>query len=458
MKKYIFTLIEKEDKFLVLKSKNGKWKLAGGEISNYTTDIDAIKYFIYCSLSIEIEVKDFITKKYLNDNCSIKLFSSRYKSGNIIINDNEFTYKYLTLQEILDLDMESEHKLLVIELYNKILMEINNDAFWLRTLIIFKKDLEDYTQKEFITSFILFLSSIFNAEALIYGFGGVNGKFTKNDFINNRNKYLKMCPTINSDTCSEFIKEMGINFKEYVFDMYLVLADGKLIDCNFRNWGNNKEEKFEFLDGVVSTLRGWIERLMPDISEVTDRLLNEYLEQRRFKMKSIKFVKKSYSTYKIFCKSNLEDSDKVYILYRYGLIKSLLFIDDFFHESLTINLEKKVLFDMKKFIRKARAIVIEMLWDDLKKTHLNVLKEAFDLNNEVIKDKSFFVVNRKCRDNLHYGNCRNISYKENRILDIYQKKYLENVLTIFDKYLHIKFGFFYNLGYGIAKLTYIPDK
>ena len=84
---------------------------------------------------------------------------------------------------------------------------------------------------------------------------------------------------------------------------------------------------------------------------------------------------------------------------------------------------------------------------------VDTIGKIFEKNKRDIND-SFYSVNRKCRNNLHYSDHHFLSKKDITILDKYQDLYLNNALETFDSYIFLKFGIFYNIGLFLAKLEY----
>ena len=93
----------------------------------------------------------------------------------------------------------------------KITNEIINDAFWLSYILELKKKLTDYNIKEMLSNFLLFYGSIFCGETLSAKLGNMakNATITEKQIEEFRNKNLKHCYTMTSDTAKRVIKEMG---------------------------------------------------------------------------------------------------------------------------------------------------------------------------------------------------------------------------------------------------------
>lgn len=78
----------------------------------------------------------------------------------------------------------------------KIFNEIMNDAFWLDYILEIKRNLLDYSQKEILSSFLIFYSYIFAEESIKSNYSSLSGKrnITLEDIVNFRNYNLKYYP------------------------------------------------------------------------------------------------------------------------------------------------------------------------------------------------------------------------------------------------------------------------
>lgn len=338
---------------------------------------------------------------------------------------------------------------------NKIIYEITNDAFWLAFILEIKRGINNDYQKEILSSFLVFFSSIFCEETIKGKFAKLSGKrnITLKEIEDFRNYNLKYCPSSISSNSNKVINEMGLNFENYCFDIVLTLDKNILYDINFRSWELDKKEKFELLDGIVATIPRWIEIVMKpiydDIKKIYSSLIPDYIK----KIKSYKFYKKSYSVFRLFDESKLNTDEKIYILQRYGLIKSILFIDNIFKENFIFDIGDLHL-DFKVFITKCKATLIEMFWNDINvNSNLGILNTISIQNKKIIPD-NFYTINRKSRNNLHYCDYHELSEDDYDYLNKYQNIYLNNVLSAFDNEIFIKFGIMYDLLLGLAKLDY----
>lgn len=337
----------------------------------------------------------------------------------------------------------------------KIINEIVNDAFWLSFILEIKRNLTDYNQKELLSHFLIIISAIFCDETLIAKYGKISDKstITKKEIVDFRNFILKDCFTSSSKTAKAIIDEMGINLDNYIFDIVLTLDNSKLIDINFRSWSYIKPKQKRLLEGIVSTPNAWMELLMPDIYPLLIETLSNITKKYVSTISELKIDSKSYSSNKLFCNSNLGIDDKLYILQRYGLIKTIHYIDSLFYENISIPFDCNSLnLDFKAFLTKCKATILEIFWNDKKQNNdITVLDEVFFINDCTIPNR-FFKLNRCVRNNLHYEDYHYITQEDIDFVIKYQKIYIENIINVFNKHISIKLDTSYKIGLALAKV------
>lgn len=331
--------------------------------------------------------------------------------------------------------------------------EIINDAFWLGFILELKRKVSNIAKKEILSSFLIFFSSIFTCETLKSNYGGLSGKrnITTTQINNYRMNNLKYVHNMKSKDTKKILMEMGVDFENYVFDLNLFVNDNNLIDTNFRNWNSNKEEYFELLDGIVATPFRWIEILLPGLFEEIEKILKDLIDKYLNNIDEFKLEKKPYASSKLFSNPNINDNEKLYILQRYGIVKTIILLNKLMQESIVFNIGNMEI-NSNHFFIKIKSIIIELFWNDNKK-HLSILDKIFELNNIEI-DKKFYTLNRKIRDNIHYNWIANIEEETYQFVSIYQDIYLKNVIKVFDEYIVIKFDDIYERDYEFAKLIY----
>ena len=302
----------------------------------------------------------------------------------------------------------------------------------------------------------LFFSSSFCEEVVIYKFGDVKDQnYVSNKEIKKlRKTYFKKCPLYNSKTIKAIIDEMRIDFDNYVFDNVLFFADNELLDVNSRTWNNRKKEKFDLYNGLILSPRRWIKNFYPQLNPIFEEIRKPYVYEftKRFSEKEI--VYKSYSTNKLFT-NELSKNEKIYILQRIGLLKTIMFFSNIFQDGNYININEKenIKVDFNSFLLKVKASLIELLWNDKNNNNIPFLNEILNNYPEEINDE-FFPINRKCRDNIHYGFYNELTEDEINFLNKYQDIYLRYIINKFEKKLTINFGIRYRIGLMLAKIQY----
>lgn len=336
----------------------------------------------------------------------------------------------------------------------KITNEIINDAFWLSYILELKRRIDDYNQKEVLCLFLMTFSSIFCEETIRAGYGGMGEDTitTEREISDFRNNNLKRCFKTNSEIARQVISEMGIDLEHYVFDIILLIANSKIVDINFRSWRYDKEKEAKLLECVVSTPNAWMDALMPNLYVTMLDMMKKQMELHITKISSIQILKKSYSSYRLFFNSEISNDNKLYILQRYGLVQIVKFMDSLFGVNISFHINRLII-TSRIFIAKCKALLIEMFYNDFKNNNsITVLKDIFSQNKKDIPGE-FYVLNRKLRDNIHYGDYHYLT--ESQLADVikFQDVYLKNVMNFFDRELTVQFGPRYELELQLAKIN-----
>lgn len=445
MKKVVFLVDTDNSKFLIINN-NNSWELPSLNIyENFDSKDICEKYqkkFKYNIREIVIieETKKYIFVKCLTDN---KIF-------------DEKKCKLGVINEIMPLITNKFHNQLLLNISVKIGFEILNDSFWLGIILTTADKLKNEMMKALLTDFLLFFSSSFCEELIIYKFGEVKDpRYVSNKQVKDlRRRYIKKCPLYNSKTIKNIVNEMGINFEDYVFDNVLFYIDDELIDINSRTWINRNKENFDLYNGIILSPRRWIKNFHPQLNDIFEELRKPYVDEfvKRFSKKNVTY--KTYSSKKLF-NNKLSNDEKIYILQRIGLLKTIMFFSIIFRKGnfITINEEKDIKVNFDYFLLKVKATLIEMLWSDRIQNNLPFLNRVLENYPKGICDK-FFPINRKCRDNIHYGFYNELTNEELSILDQFQDIYLNYVIKEFEKQLIVKFGIGYKVGLSLAKIQY----
>lgn len=443
VKNIIFLVDTDNCKFLIVKN-NNKWNLP---TLNRVNDTNKLKEKFYNKYNLNIRNIEIIEEK------------EKYIFIKCITDDRNYDktiYNTGVLNEIQSIISSKLQKQLLSDILSNINFEILNDSFWLGIILTTEDKIKNKMMKALLTDFLLFFSSSFCEELITYKFSEIkdNNLGSNKQIKELRNTYFKRCPLYNSKNIKPIIQEMGIDFENYTFDNVLFFIDNELIDINSRTWNNRIKANFNLYNGIILSPRKWIKNYYPKLNNFFEELRKPYVNEfvKRFSKKEI--ICKSYSTKKLF-NNNLSNDEKIYILQRIGLLKTIMFFSNVFRNGNIINIngQDNIKFYFDSFLIKVKASLIEILWKDKKENNLPFLDHILENYPKEICD-DFFPINRKCRDNIHYGFYKKLSNSEITILNKYQDKYLNYVIAEFEKQLTIKFGIDYKIDLALAKIQY----
>ena len=245
------------------------------------------------------------------------------------------------------------------------------------------------------------------------------------------------------------------NFINLLNTLYVLLfIDNELIDINSRTWLNRNKENYDLYNGIILSPRRWIKNFHQQLNDMFEEIRKPYVDEfvKKFDKKIITF--KSYSSKKLF-DNKLSKDEKIYIMQRIGLLKTTMYFSKILGNAnfITINGESNIKVSFDNFLIKVKAELIELLWNDKCHNNIPFLDKIIENYPKEISEE-FFPINRKCRDNLHYGFYNELTEKELNILNEYQDLYLNYVIVEFEKNLKIKFGASYKIGLALAKIQY----
>ncbi len=329
--------------------------------------------------------------------------------------------------------------------------EIFRDLFGFEIILEIKRRMKDLEAKNYIS---LFLSTI--APVVIYEIADSLEKLelvNKTDFFNPgmldkvRRERMRILKTriVKSQKLTSISTQMGIDFSEKVYDMNVILSHEKLFDMNFETYVDALLD-IDFWNSLFGFPHRTISILLDELgtnytidqlyeNTVIDNTISEYADIIDAMLRPQKY---SYSSYVLFSKSSiLEDADKFFILYRFRMISSVLQLEKML-PYFEVNGNGFPAIDTCSFMRKWKAVIIEIIGNELK-----VLKSKFGdrIKTEIeqkIRDKTFFSLNRKLRNNLHYLKTEKLSSQEIQIIDQYQNEYLRALESIILEQLNVQ--------------------
>lgn len=159
-------------------------------------------------------------------------------------------------------------------------LELLNDSFWLGYILKLLKYIDNQTTVAYLSEFLKFCSVIYSNELIVAEYGKISEEttLTKKNLKNMRMEYVKNIPNADAEYVIKKVKEMEINFDEYVFDMNLMCDQRKeVFDTNFRIWNinENKEKSMEELLDIVNTPLSWTRRLLNNNADELYKILEQ---------------------------------------------------------------------------------------------------------------------------------------------------------------------------------------
>ncbi|MBR3767058.1 MAG: hypothetical protein IKL10_02330 [Clostridia bacterium] len=259
---------------------------------------------------------------------------------------------------------------------------------------------------------------------------------------------------VNSNEATKAIEEMGISFARKVYDINIIAKNGILYDLNFESQVSPVED-FDFWNYLFclphTMLTAAFSTLSPDFSlqEIYDKSSSK-LDTIAIQLDEVlSFSRYSYSAQKLFQHTvHLETLDKILILYRYRMITSINVLSKYL-PNFQVTMGKRQIADMSLFLDKYRALIITIMGDELCQLDSSFANQIkIDIKNFIV-DSSFFSLNRKLRNNLHYETTNILTEEERYIirqnqmtyLSIFENSFRANLFIDIDKECEIMTGF-----------------
>lgn len=329
--------------------------------------------------------------------------------------------------------------------------EIFQDALFFQVLYKITVSMDNYEAAMIVDRFLKLQSVVFMCELMKFfekNHIELNVGVEKDQFVKRLNKErsdngIKYSP-INSDRIKSVIEDMGIDWKDSCYDINLVVKGNTVTNLNVEDYGIKPDEFWRSLAIIVKSASDGA--LASVSSKITTDVFLEYgketiIENSKRLESFLSGTRYSYSSHILFSKAKeLTVEDKVFIMYRYRLIYlAFAFLNSL--EGMLVQAGTggadtyDIEFDMKSYVRKHVAMVCEIIHKDLEA--LKKLETPFcraiqkEIDNQ-IGEKSFFPLNRKLRNNLHYSlETDSLCKEELNVIDKYQPVYIECVLKQF---------------------------
>ena len=326
--------------------------------------------------------------------------------------------------------------------------EIIRDLFCFEFILEIKRRMKNEEAKSYVVSFLKILAPVYVHE-LANAFNNL-GLISKDELLTagdkkqvNYERQLSMHKTIALSTdAQKALTDMGIEFNQKVYDINIVICNGKLYDLNFESQiaSVHDFDFWNFLFNIPQTvLNGIFKTVSPDFSlEAFYHTIEIQMDSIAHKLdKTLSLSRYSYSAYRLFQNAHdLEESDKVLILYRYRMVTALGIMSSIF-PNVSASIEGSRVIDMASFLRKYRAILICVLGDELQKLDTPFVRRIKADIQTYIKDDRFFRLNRRLRNNIHYEKTERISEDEEQIISKNQILYLSILERHFNSSINI---------------------
>lgn len=335
--------------------------------------------------------------------------------------------------------------------------EIFQDALFFQVLYEITVNMDNSEAVIIVDRFLKLQSVVFMSELMKFfdekhielGIWAEKNEFVRRLNEERNNNGIHYSP-IGSDRMKNIIEDMGISWESSCYDINLVVKDNNVINLNVEDYGVKPDELWKNIliiaksasDGALATVS----------SKITTEVFLEYgkekiIENSKRLQDFLSGTRYSYSSCVLFSKTkDLTVEDKVFIMYRYRLIYlAYAFLNSL--EGMLVQIGTagtniyNIEFEMKSYVRKHIAMVCEIIHNDLDK--LKSLQTPFykEVQKDIdaqIGEKSFFPLNRKLRNNLHYSlGTTPLSKKELNVVDKYQPIYIECILKKFQSKMSI---------------------
>lgn len=265
-------------------------------------------------------------------------------------------------------------------------------------------------------------------------------------FINNeRQRALKSIIT-EAPRAITAIEEMGIDFSKEIYDINIVVKENKLLDTNYEQYTDTINDTLlweklyatpkAIVVGIIAALSqvgipidmdAIMASMDPELTAAAEKL-DQDLDCTRYSYPSCRLFKNA---------SGLTLADKIFILYRYRQVASARMIADLV-PNLSVAIDGTKVIDSERFFRKYRAVVICIIGDQLQKSSTVFTSAIVKDLGQQITDSSFYRLNRKIRNNLHYKTTSILISEALTQVDMFQRIYLDVIVKHFDSCLNIE--------------------
>lgn len=328
------------------------------------------------------------------------------------------------------------------------LYEILQDNFSLVLIGEVNNNINNIEAKNAIYEFIIDFSPVLIYEAYLYL---KNKNLTKeNEFytsieLKEKVKEYRMLTTkkkvMNSDYIKSIIEKMGISFNEDVYDINVVVKNKEIKGFNFAEYNKMKEKSFfemcysTNLKFAKVTFKDLTKIFEIDYNNIIDKIIGSINKDMEKLKNSLSGVRYSYKSSKLFRYSTIQNEDKLFILYRFNILNTIIELKKFFKKTkIIINIGNDFVIDIDKFMDKIIALEIDILGRDIRSLNTNFVKKlSNDLDSKFLNIKigdsqyNFYQLSRKLRNNIHYERIEKLDNDIYSLIENLQEKYLQMI-------------------------------
>lgn len=276
-------------------------------------------------------------------------------------------------------------------------------------------------------------------------------KFYRSEELKNKVRDYRMLTTKKKIKESNYIetitKKMGIEFGEDIYDINVIVKNNKVKRFNFSEY-NKKKEK-DFIEMCYWTNEEFSKVCFKEIVRLSEsdykNIINEILDKKSNEIRKLERrlsgIRYSYKSYKVFKNSNIQENDKLFILYRINILQIIIELRNFFRKNeITGRINDTIIIDVNNFFNKIIALEIDILGIDIRSLNTEyITKLQRKLDRKMLQgNKDFYSLSRKLRNNIHYEKIEELDLNTyNNIVNL-QDKYINLVYDIMQKELSFR--------------------
>ena len=346
----------------------------------------------------------------------------------------------------------------------KIAGEVLQDLFTMYTCFNIQSKIKNPFIQELYGYIMVFFYSVFLHELYKANLIDENQytqipKSLMNEF---RQRFLKKKVEIGKLHLDSICKEMGIDFNYFVYDIILTVDTkdrSKLYSVNFGLWDLEKieKEKLELFNSLAGVPEKLIRELLhdtmskeiaDDFVKVIDAACEEFAAAIDSQMSPTKYP---YSSAVFFKDTEMNEQDKYIVMYYYSYFSLFAMLDKFVP---ALKVEGEVInINVPYSTMKLKSMLIGAFGEAIVGLDTPMVKNMKKQIEYCFGKTDVFKLNRRLRNNLHYKEVDKLSVKELEEIDVFQRKYMEIILDIFNENIKFKIGKWYKVIKWIADHT-----